>query len=104
MHLRFTLLIALMFVALLGSAQDTNRDTEPARADFPAFLSEHAQSSRPIENRREFRKAIPLKTSAQSGTGPVIDASVSHTLAMEWGDGVEVQAVVCDDDTNKLVE
>jgi len=105
MHPRLTFVISLALVACSAGAQDLKHDVDAARSDFPDFLSEKAQITHAIGNKREFRKAIPLKISlVRSDSGPVLDASVSHKLAMEWGEGVEVQAVICDDETNALVE
>lgn len=107
MKIRFRVFLLICFFAVCTAVvygQDTDTTADSVRSAFPGFLSPKAKATHVMQSVGEIRKAVPMSTSTISPNANVFDASTSHTLAMQWGDAIEVQAVICDKETIGLVE
>lgn len=99
------ILLSLFFgsVQTLIIAQQTAETAQSVQSIFPEFLSPNAKAVQIFQTGSEVRKAVPQSNTVPTD-GHVLNASRSSRLGMEWGDTVEVQAIICDKETITLVE
>jgi hypothetical protein len=86
---------SLLFTTSMLVAQQHSKGIDASQTDSGNFLSNQAEAIKIIETNREFRQKSPPSSSITSDY-VLLTANESHTLAMEWGETVEVNAVLCD--------
>ena len=89
---RYILVLCCSFVLLGMAAVGVLSQTNELPGDF---LSDKAKAVPIIDSKREFREAL-RPASHVSQADLVLTVGESHSMAMEWGEAVEVSAVLCD--------